>query len=186
MFAIIGTVDTGDIQIGSFIWITVLIDGKPVGMRLIKIFVGAVGVHAGEHRQPVGMGCVAEVPEQIALSQVFGLAVQGDLCWIIGDDTPGVGDDAAGAGASPVITPPGNIVLLRVLLCDVDLSPAGDGAVPGGGWGGRLGCAPGSDGRQASSQQPGGCGGLLYKIAAIVHKIVVFVKILRMAIFGAD
>ena len=56
--------------------------------------------------------------------------VQRELARVVGDDAAGVDDDALNFGALPVVAPPGDVVLVRILLGDVGLSPAVGAPVP--------------------------------------------------------
>src|ERR1039458_5529878 len=104
--------------------------GKPVRVRAIKILMHAIGIHAGEHGQSVLARGAGEFAVKIAVTERDGAIMQRKLAGIIGNNAAGIDDDALNLRALPVLPPPGDVVSLRVNLCDVRLSPAQGAAIP--------------------------------------------------------
>src|ERR1700754_153720 len=55
MFTIIGTVDTSNIEIVGSVGFAFCVNGKPVGMGVIKLCMCPVGIHAGKDGKTVFM-----------------------------------------------------------------------------------------------------------------------------------
>src|ERR1019366_8621203 len=71
-----------------------------------------------------------EFAVKIAVTERGGTIMQRELARIIRNDAAGIEDDALNLRALPVLPPPGDVILLRVNLRDVRLSPAQGAAIP--------------------------------------------------------
>ncbi len=162
---VVGTVDTGDVEIARSVRLARGVRGKPVGMGLVERFMGAVGVHPGEDGQSVVVRGLGQFSVEIPIAQERRAIVERVLAGVIGDDSAGVENHSLHAGAFPVPAPPVNVVSGRVDLGDVGLAPAERATVPGLGivagrrLGGRLLGLPGGD--IELGQRGGGREGLL-------------------------
>ena len=130
IFVVIRAVDAGHIAVAGAIGIAVLITGKPVRVGLEEVLGGAVGIHAGQDYQPIGLGRGGQVAKQIACAEILGAIVKREAAGIVGHDAAGVDDHPLDIGTAPKISPPVNIVADGIPFGDIGLSPAQGACVP--------------------------------------------------------
>ena len=137
VLVVIRTVDAGGVLVGGAIGIAVGGAREPVGMGLIEVLGRSVGIHAGHHHQSVFVRSLRDFAIEIAAVQELRAVMQGEFAGVIGDDPACIDDDALHRGPFPVIPPPRNVVLDRILFGNVSLPPTKGAQVPGG----RTGCS---------------------------------------------
>src|ERR1039458_1343181 len=118
VFVVIRAVDARDVEAGVPIRLAAGAQGEPIRVSAIKVLMRANGIRAGEFAV------------KIAVTERGGAIMQRKLAGIIGNNAAGIDDDALNLRALPVLPPPGDVVSLRVNLCDVRLSPAQGAAIP--------------------------------------------------------
>src|SRR5664280_2797265 len=100
-------------------------------MRLKKSFMHPVRVHAGDNSQSILMRGSGEFAVKIAVAQLGSAVVQWKFAGITGVNAARIDKHALDSRASPMLAPPGDVVALRIDLCDVRLSPTQGAFVPG-------------------------------------------------------
>ena len=130
VLVVVGAVDARDVLVVCAIRLSFDGTGEPVGMRLEEILRDAVGVHARHHDKSVLVSCLREIAVQVPPIQELRAMMQREFAGIVSYDAAGVNDDALYFGALPVLPPPRDIILIRILFRDVGLSPAISPQIP--------------------------------------------------------
>ena len=131
MLVIVRTVDTSDIELACLVGLTKAIDGKPIGVCPVKLFMGTVRIHAGKYHQTLFVCRPAEVAKKVTAFEELCLSVKGDFAGIIGNDATCIDDNSLCLCILPVLSPPTDIVMGRVFFGNVGLPPTGYPAYQG-------------------------------------------------------
>ena len=107
---IVGAVDARHVEVAGPVGLAAGVHGEPIRMGLVERFVGSVGIHASEHDQAILMGGTSQFAVEVAVAQGRRTVVQRELARVVGEDAPGVDDDALDLRAFPMLPPPGDVV----------------------------------------------------------------------------